>query len=195
MGKYLKKSKNQRSNYWWEIRERCQRSGKLFYTHQHLENNSWLDFWFVGRKPDVYCAVIDTAKYAYKEGLFSPAWDASEKIKPLPDDWSWRTSNQDEDLIEGISRYDWIGIKEKELADSGAFPVYESAIIEEYDHAWGLQIIVDVEDITEEVINDFITGWDYKPYKRQKPLTFKSSELYWGLEANFIPMEGLEENV
>lgn len=184
--KYSQKSKNVRAKRWWRERLEIQKTDNLFTTHQLIEgiDFSWADFSFIGKKPDVYAATISTAKYEYAERLFHPAWEISQEVQPSPEGWRlFPDANEGEDLVEGIPRYTWISNKMKELADSGNYPVYEEATIIDYRHAWGLYIVVNKPTLTAEDLNEFIANWDFKPYKSREPLTFKSKELYWGLEA------------
>lgn len=190
MKRYSKKSKNTRAKRWWRERLELQKTDNLFTTHQVLEGIEfqWADFYFIGKKPDVYAATISTAKFQYAEDLFYPAWDLAEELVPSPGcNFDWMDPNNvEKDLVEGIPRHDWITNKEKELADAGAHPTYEQAIIKDWYYSWGLHIVVNKPTLTVDDLNEFIANWDFKSYRSPEPLTFKAKDLYWGLECREI---------
>lgn len=192
MKKYSKKSKNIRSKRWWQERLELQKTENLFTTFQMLEGIEfqWADFYFIGKKPDVYAATISTAKYQYAEDLFYPAWDIAQEIKPVSGTYwtNWLGHKKEEDLIDGVERFKWIDNKMKELADADKHPTYEKVTIADCKHAWLVSIVINKPSLTVDDLNEFIANWDFKPYKSSEPLTFKSKDLYWGVDA--MPLKG-----
>jgi hypothetical protein len=184
-----------------KIRNATSIENSLFYSPDYLTGkNQWIDFYFLSKKiRTLWNAEIVTTKLAFKDLIYTAAMNEIEKI--LGQDWlekyhfheeiknpngtvTWKPLPENKlDKLGGMTCFEWIKQKEKELADSGKFFVSESAEIEfNYQFGIGLHIVKHEENITGNVINGFIEEFIAKgehPYCLDKHITFNSKDIDW----------------
>jgi hypothetical protein len=208
-----RKSRNKLKSDYIQLKNRirCAKSPdtSLFYSYEYFDGkNQWSDFYFIGKKRrTVWNAVIVTTKLAFKELINDAAINEIKKI--LGDDWFqkyhphevinhsdgsvlWRPLQKMKvDELGGITCFEWIRKREIELADSNRFFVSESTEIDfNYKFGTGLHIVVHEENITQQVINNFIEEFianGENAYCSDKQITFTAKEIDWqAVDVNVI---------
>ncbi len=189
------------------IRRAASVLGGLFYTHDYVHGeNGWVDIYFLGKEAGVfYNVTLQTARYEYKEEVSQAAWDAADALVPhrfnLFEDakkdpvTGYYVSNPKPegalDAFGGLTRFDWIREKEKEIADARTVKVHARVELDrDYAHGIGLHATIDVPFLTVEAINAFIRDFlarGEKPWRDGNALSFSHEEVgYWGLESNAL---------
>jgi len=207
---YLQRSRAARKAAYIRAANRIRRAapilGGKFYTHNFMHGlNSWLDLYFLGRRfPIFYNVAMQTTRHAYKDKVLDEAFRRAELIVPESNTW-WEETQIDPDSglnvaparspkryeeLGGLTRYEWIDVRQKVIADEKCIYVNEHwAIQSNYTSGIGLRVTLDVPYLTAQVVNDFIERFLRSPdnYRDPKPLAYTSSEIAdWGVEANAI---------
>lgn len=171
-----------------QIRETAVEYSGLFTSHDIITGeNQWFDFFFLSKKEKIlWNACIDTVKLAYQDKISEVAMMELDEI--LGPDWnkniSLRDAPSETQILGGLTWLEWLRIREKEIADTGKVFINESV---EIDHSYrfgrGLHITKDVENITVDVINNFIKNFienGEESYESKDMLTFDSTTIRWG---------------
>lgn len=201
MKKKCRKSRKQLKQNYIEIKNAIRSSkdncGGLFHSYHLLDGkNQWVDFDFLGKKERiVWNAEIITTKVAFHDLLEELAFEDLNNV--LGDNWQeeypsfikkktkggflLEPTNINIERLGNLTWFDWVNRRIKELADSNSHIIYESAkIYYSYTFGRGLHVIRHVENITKDVINEFIVEFienGEQSYKRNDPVTFTSIEM------------------
>ena len=172
-----------------EIRNTALVYSGLFTSHDIITGeNQWVDFFFLSKKEKIlWNACIDTAKVAYQDKISEIAMN--ELDKTFGPDWHSKfplgeTPAKIKELGD-ITWYEWLRVREKELADTGKVFINETIDIDHsYRFGRGLHITKNVENITVDVINKFIEDFieqGERSFQSKEMLTFKSASIRWGI--------------
>jgi hypothetical protein len=174
--------------------------GGLFDSdHEFHGENQWVDFIFLSKKERIFWNVeIITARVAFEDKITDIAFTQLNEI--LGEDWHQKYPlfiegeqiNHEEKILQpieeksipelgGLTWPQWLNNKKIELADSGKYSIHESVVIDKsYQYGRGLHIIKNVENISIDVINKFITEFlenGEQASASSESLTFKSDSL------------------
>lgn len=182
--------------------------GGLFDSDDDINGDTqWVDFVFISKKERIFWnAEIITTRIAFRDKIRDVAFTQLDEI--LGNDWHQKyplfkegeqTSHHSEKTwipeeekfipeLEGLTWPQWLNKREKELADSGKYFVNESiAIDKHYKYGRGLHIIKNVESISIDTINSFISEFlkdGERASQANEPFTFSSDSFQWDKELN-----------
>lgn len=184
-------SRKEIRNNFIDVKNRIRRAapvlGGHFYTHDFIDQQTqWIDFYFLrDSKPYYWAATISTAKYALQEQAEEKAMDELEEKLGI----HWYTLPHAQRLssfnaLGGLTYLQWLSKRQKQILDEQAMTVKESVSLEPgYYYNEGLAIIVDTDQITVDIINQFIHEFRQageKPWQSDEMISYPMKDIDCG---------------
>jgi hypothetical protein len=156
-----------------QLKEECTEEGTNFmYTDEEPQTDDFVSFQFVGMNDDkevIYDAVMLTLKMMHSGKIYEMAEEAAEAKYPEYKRWDLTVDEEGnvivpENLNEEIENYKATIMMELEEDDEVKVSEYLE-IDTEFDYGVGLEVCLNVDEITDEVLMNFVENFNAGTFK------------------------------
>jgi len=156
-----------------QLKEECAEEGTNFlYTDEEPQTDDFVSFQFVGQhegKEVIYDAVMLTLRMMHSGKIYEMAEEAAEAKYPEYKRWDLSVDEDGnvivpENLNEEIENYKATVMMELEEDDEVKVSEYLE-IDTEFDYGVGLEVCLNVEEITDDVIMNFVNDYNNGNFK------------------------------
>ena len=146
-----------------QLKAELEKAGSNFVrTEGEIQNDEIAHFQFIGHyegKEAIFDAALYTLELAYNGKLYSIAEE--EAKKEFPDYQGFDLEEEPESLTEEDEEVrDFMSGVMMELESDDSFKVQESVVVDpDFDYGIGLEVALNVELVTDQVIKKFVTDY------------------------------------